>query len=389
MSAQSAPPAPPPLPCLFSNNSITTPPEKINKLNGGHKKTALIVAEEIQNLAKDFGLGNLGFLTLTFKDHVTSPKEAQKRFNSLNTNILKARYKRAIGVWERQKSGRIHFHLVIVLDAEIRSGFDFEALKLFNDFEKAGSPKSEWLPWRAKAYKSANSNLRNEWEFWRETAPNYNFGRTEVLPVKSTAEGIARYVGGYIKKHVGNREEQDKGARMVRFIGFKPGDRRINRNFSWNTENAWLWRQKLKTFCKTYGLKDTEEIAHKFGRRWAWFLQETIIGTQLGSETAWPSEELFSREEKRILEAMRDYVKTHGLEISSEIISKFFHGSDPKDDIATPRASRPGKKTPDDCQKVRPSTLQIQTAMENRIAWKMWLEPGRTWQTTLHLPCPG
>jgi len=61
-------------------------------------------------------------------------------------------------------------------------------------------------------YRSASAALKSEWEFWRETAPRYGFGRTELMPIKSTAEGISKYVGKYIAKHIDARIEKDKGA---------------------------------------------------------------------------------------------------------------------------------------------------------------------------------
>jgi len=223
---------------------------------------AEVLCQEIQWLAKDFGIERLGFLTLTFSDHVQDIREAQRRFNSLNSHVLRVRYPRSIGVWERQSSGRIHFHLVVVLPSDIKTGFDF-----------AGIAKRD--------YRSANAVLRSEWAFWRRTAPRYRFGRTELLPVKSTAEGIARYVGGYVKKHIGERLERDKGARTIRFLGFKPGERRWSGRFSWANENAWLWRQKLKQFAARSGLKDMDDLRAVFGHRWAHFLAPTIMAEKL------------------------------------------------------------------------------------------------------------
>jgi hypothetical protein len=227
------------------------------------------LAAEIQNLAKDFGIEKLGFLTLTFADHLTCIREAQRRFNSLNTHVIRKRYKRAIGCWERQASGRIHFHLVIVLDQDIRTGFDFEDVG------------------RGR-YGSACRFLKDEWRLWRETAPSYGFGRTELLPVKSTAEGIARYVGKYVSKHVGQRLQEDKGSRVVRFIGFKAGDRRCSSRFSWNTDNAWLWRHKLKAWAARQDIEDTDQLKALFGPRWAHFLAPTILAMPI--EDCFPSQ---------------------------------------------------------------------------------------------------
>lgn len=223
---------------------------------------AYVLASEIQWLARTYGIERVGFLTLTFADLVLDIKEAQRRFNNLNRRVLKARYSRAIGVVERQTSGRLHFHLLVVLNADIRTGFDFRAIE-------------------RRDYRSANQVLRAEWAFWRKTAPKYGFGRTELLPVKSNADGIARYVGKYVSKHIGTRSREDKGARVVRFIGFRPGTRHAFSTFAWNTANGWLWRHKLAAWCKRHDLDTLDELRNIFGRRWAYLLQDDILGERV------------------------------------------------------------------------------------------------------------
>jgi hypothetical protein len=249
-----------PLPCLSSN--ICTKDETVNLFTGGYKRMAFVVAFETERLVHEFGIERIGFFTLTFKDHITKLREAQERFRSLRAHVILKRYERAIGVWERHQSGRIHFHLVVVLKDDIRSGADFQAFK-------------------RRDYRSANSALRAEWAFWRQTCPKYRFGRHELMPVKSTAEGIARYVGKYISKHVSQRLPEDKGARVVRFIGYKPGMRRAWCRFSWNTDNGWLWRHKLAAFAKRFGLTDMNQIKRRFGPRWGYHLQAQILGERL------------------------------------------------------------------------------------------------------------
>ena len=76
--------------------------------------TALCLSLEIIGLAKQFGLERLGFLTLTFVENVYDIREANRRFNSLNTHVIKDRYERAIAVVERQERGAVHFHLLVV-----------------------------------------------------------------------------------------------------------------------------------------------------------------------------------------------------------------------------------------------------------------------------------
>jgi hypothetical protein len=181
-----------------------------------------------------------------------------------------------IGVWERQRNGRIHFHLVVVLADDIRTGFDFAAVE-------------------NQDYRSACPALRREWAWLRRTAKAYRFGRTELLPVKSTAEGIARYVGKYVAKHIEAREEEDKGARVVRFIGYKCGERTASAQFGWNNENGWLWRHKLAAYARKIGAKTTDDLYRMFGPRWAYLLQAEIIAMKV--EEVFPSESAARRSE--------------------------------------------------------------------------------------------
>jgi hypothetical protein len=213
-------------------------------------------------LVKFYGIERIGFFTMTFADHVTGLREAQRRFRSIRAHVIVKRYERAIVVWERHQSGRIHFHLVVVLKDDIRTGADFAA---FN----------------GKDYRSANAALRAEWAFWRDTCPKYRFGRHELMPIKSNAMGIARYVGKYISKHIGQRLAGDKGARLVRFIGFKAGDRTASCQFSWNSENAWLWRHKVAAFAKRHGVADLDGMRRMLGRRWAYQRCREILAEPL------------------------------------------------------------------------------------------------------------
>jgi len=287
--ADAGAPAPaPPLSLSMSHNSTEGMTEgeggQTNKLTGSQRRMAHVLSLEIIELARRYGIEKLGFLTLTFSDQVTSMEDGQRRFNSLNTHILRGRYKRSLGVWERQKSSRLHIHLVVATGADIRSGVDFGAIARGD-------------------YRGAGPDLRAGWAFWRKTAPRYRFGRTELLPVKSTAEGIARYVGGYIKKGIGGKLAEDRGHRVVRFIGYGPGQRRATASFSWNTDHAWLWRQKVKLFSESVGASDTCELSRMFGTRWAFHLQAQILALHVPMSRSRVCAEKQWVDEAKIIEA--------------------------------------------------------------------------------------
>ena len=76
-----------PIPCLDSNN-CTEKGAAINQLTGGHRRSAFSLVLNIQALCERFGVEKVGFLTLTFADHVLDMREAQRRFHSLVTLSL-------------------------------------------------------------------------------------------------------------------------------------------------------------------------------------------------------------------------------------------------------------------------------------------------------------
>ena len=242
------------LPCLNSNISIEIASTQT-------RKAASALGCNVISLSQKHGLENLGFLTLNFKDHVVCVKEAQRRLNSLLSNVIKPRYQDYIGVLERQKSGRIHYHLLVVIGFDIRTGFDFAGVE-------------------AKDYSSANPALRAEWAFWRKTAPAYGFGRTELMPIKSSEEAIGKYIGKYIGKHMESRQEADKGARLVRY---SRGARVASTRFQFVSAGSQQWRSKLKAFAhyvaERTGCEPTMEgIRDVCGPRWAHYHRDFILG---------------------------------------------------------------------------------------------------------------
>lgn len=247
-----------PFPSLYSHNCTEKELKTLlRSLTSGHKKTADLLRKSILGLSAKYGLERLGFLTLTFADHITDPKEAQKCWHSLRTHVL-PRYADWIRIIERQKSGRIHYHLLVVLPVDIRTGSKFD------EFEKG-------------VYRSANKALRAEWAFWRKTAPKYRFGRTELLPVKSNEEGLSKYLGKYISKHIGEREERDK---RVRLVEYSRGARIGSTQFAWHSLRATLWRLKLAKFAAMHGIS-YEQLPTLFGARWAYRLKDKIMAMRL------------------------------------------------------------------------------------------------------------
>lgn len=260
------------LPCLNRNNSIHSSSTASigldltrfgshNNLSTSHKKSAAALAWNVQYLADLHSIERIGFLTLTFPDHVVCPKEAQRRFNSLASNVLRSRYAAYIRIFERCLSDRIHYHLLVVLSDDIRTGANFDEIS-------------------QGQYTSANKSLKSEWKFWRETAKEYGFGRTELLPIKSTSEGIAKYVGKYIGKSIAQRQQQDKGVRLVEY---GKSSRVATSKFTFVSEGSAVWRRKMATFAKIVArahdlpCNDLSHLSQILGSKWAYNNREFIL----------------------------------------------------------------------------------------------------------------
>lgn len=253
------------LPCLFSNNSIEAPEKALDcvlalcsTLSPYWKKSAHTLYSNVSRLISLApSIGHVGFLTLTFADNVTDHEEAYNRFRSFNTNFLNSypEITHWLSVKERQKRGAWHYHLVVVLKGDIQEGINFEEFAQEN-------------------YSSAPNYLRFMWRDLREACAKYKLGRSELLPIKSNAEGMARYLGKYISKHLNKRESSDKG---VRLVNASRNWSKNSVNFAWYTEGSVEWRRKLALFAEYMGCTELYQLTEKLGTGWAFKYLDDIF----------------------------------------------------------------------------------------------------------------
>lgn len=251
------------LPCLYSNNAIQTFPDSLRIdcikalcgiLSPYHKRqaeTLFLNVSRLISLAPS--VGHIGFFTITTKDNVSDHAEFRRRWNSFRTNYFSKspNFKNWIATYERQGAKAKfawHLHILVILPYDIRTGIDFDQI-------------------RKRNYISASPFLRALWRELRGKLPAYNFGRHELLPIMSNADGMARYMGKYISKHLGNREERDKGKRL---IASDKGWIKNSCKFAWNTDGAKEWRRKTAKFARILGCCDFDDMYTKLGPNWAY-----------------------------------------------------------------------------------------------------------------------
>jgi hypothetical protein len=250
------------------------------------RKKMFALRERIEWMVREYGIEHVGLQTLTIRENVTHGKEFNKRFKSISTNVFPKIFQDWIRVYERQKRGAWHVHVVVATKADIRAGSNPDALnKLLKDKNERKIPKSTYY---AGLKQYASPNLRAIWKEFRRLCGirefqqrrkskgkrYYKFDACHLLPIISTPQALAVYVSKYISKGFENRRPEDKGMRLVGCS--KRVSRVCSEKFSWVDGAGSLWRTKLGILAEMLNLKSIDEFASKFGSKWAYHLRPAI-----------------------------------------------------------------------------------------------------------------
>lgn len=230
-----------------------------------------------------YSIERIGFLTITFPKTVITPKEASRRFNSFRTHFLCDYVKTYIKVTEPHKDKRPHYHLLIVLPTDIRTGFDWEAFRASKLEYMENGRSSEFLKLSRQYSQSAAPFLRRFWSSLRKAAKAHKLGRTEILPIHSEAEAAVRYVGKYIEKGVVHRTGAWRGVRLVSCA--RSLERAASCRFAWVKSGA-RWREFVSQVAARLQIDDFEGFSSQFGSSWAFKLMQCSSHGMSADETA-------------------------------------------------------------------------------------------------------
>jgi hypothetical protein len=206
-----------------------------------------------------------------------------------------------VTVFERSAVGRPHYHLVGVLrdpDADIRTGFSFEAYNAYLDLQKKyykTKDKGDWARMKngAKAYgKTVNEQLRELWNgpLSSKALAKYGMGIAHAVPVKSPA-AVAVYYAKYLTKDsVGGEKfkEEDKGARTYRIWGKRR--RKITLNHTPVNDHTRLYWKRLRYVAYQLGFLDYSDYARVVGPRWYHYLGDYIQDVPKEIVTLWATD---------------------------------------------------------------------------------------------------
>ena len=239
-----APAALPRLPCLKSDNCIRT----------SRRKQLFVAQENIRLYIEKFGENNVGVLTITTPSECLAAREFQKKWHSFRTNIVKKLFPNGMWIRERQsRTGNWHAHAVVNLGRDIKTGFPFDQVQ-------------------RRFYANVDSELRRIWKQLRQKAEAYGFGRTELIPIKHSGRGCARYLTKYLSKSFVS--EKILGEEQCRLFGIWGGVRFAYSQFEWVSNR--IIRKRKAWLAATAGLKDFDGFRALYGPMW-WF----VIGEAL------------------------------------------------------------------------------------------------------------
>lgn len=237
-------------------------------------KTDFVLEMNLEKFFKVYPIERIGLQTHTFDPSVTEPKEAGIRFNSFRTNFFCNFYDAYIKVTEPHKDGRPHFHILVALKFDIRTGFDWLSYQQAQqEYAKNGRSKEFYRLTRAYS-QSATPELREYWKLLRNACATHRMGRSEILPIRKNTEATGYYIREYLTKGNIHRTGPWKGARLVSYsAGF---ERVANCQFSWVDQGA-KWRNYVGQVCTLLSIKDLEELHHQFGNKWAHQIYRCLI----------------------------------------------------------------------------------------------------------------
>lgn len=273
-------------PCLYRNNctekdllpsDVVT--KNCNKFTSYHKKAADTVFANAKRLISQIApsINHVVFFTLTFPDSVKDYKEASKRFRSFNAHYLakSPHFGTWMSVKETTEKGVYHFHMLMVMSGDVRTGFDFEKYDVWLKRRKRKTQN--------KKCPTGSSYLRSIWAEMYDVLPRYGFGQIfTVEPLKSDSpDAMGRYIGKYISKSIESRKSSELGMKRVTY---SKDFTRNSPKFSWATPNAKLWRLKYAAFANCLGCSDQYEVALKLGSGHVWRYLDVIMSMDLTEE---------------------------------------------------------------------------------------------------------
>ena len=268
---------------ITANDIISTkeqpPKPAISGLQPNHRKSKLCLELACRKLlgilnpdsVDEDAFSRTAVITLTFVKPTMSWKDAKNELDKI-IKLLKRRHGNDLElVWvqERHRSGGIHFHGLVKLPFDVRTGTDLYVLLDWNN--QKDNPKFRDRVKNCHSY--LNQQLREEVIQLSKVLSQYGIGRFDLLPILTDAEAVIEYLGKGIANHLLRRHPEDKGARLW---GCTNNVRVCKTNsISLFTPINTMLRNQIGMWAESRGCMDLNQLRRKYGRHWFFkFLSE-------------------------------------------------------------------------------------------------------------------
>ena len=226
-------------------------------------------------------MDQMAFFTMTFKENITCRKKAAERYKRFRNHFEDIGIDKVlVKVAEPQQRGSLHYHCMVYVGEDIRTGFDFEAYKHAKEMNERiwrdhggfkscpGSLRRIHSNSTQQYARSASAKLRSMWFQLRKAAKKSGFGRCELVPIQH-GKAVSQYVGKYLAKGLGHTPAGMKGMRKINYC--RGVYRKVSGTFAWAYGKTREWRGNLARWAKFRRVKvnDYEELQRRYGKGWA------------------------------------------------------------------------------------------------------------------------
>ncbi len=265
--------------------------KRIGAETSRERKCSFALIENIKNFVGRYGREHCAFFTITSPDEC-HPKEFARRWNSFAANHGQfiVDYGRVL---EPQENGRPHYHFVVAVPWDMKpDAFDWEA---FFDAKAEFRAHRYSKRHRALTDRYTASSAPETVDLWgslRRTLKKYKLGRAEILPLRSVAEAIAKYIGHYLEAGLKLRKDEWKGCRRVEWAR-RSDLRRIKvncfafANFTLNPKTGVYgtggprrkWREHCDALLAAVGGRVEEDMEILLGKKWQYRYRTQLMAT--------------------------------------------------------------------------------------------------------------
>jgi len=268
-----------------------------SSIQSNHRKTAHALRENASAFVERHGLHRCGFLSLTFKDKmwpIPAARCFKKAVRSFHDYCVDWIWVMGLG-----KSFRIHYHALLALELDIRTGIDLSAYPKLLTLEDGYDPFGLWcakgtIPIQQcrkelRAALSRNTALQGLRTEMYPRLRDAGFGQQiNLSPIFTDGPTIAKYLRtNYLEVVLG----RSASFRRQRLVGYKQGSERCYRSsFAWVGHREW--RDACQRIAQALGVDDYSGMCPTFGPKWGHrigFLMEALRSLYGDSPERWPA----------------------------------------------------------------------------------------------------